>query len=67
MVSDTSSLEKIVDEIIAKNPQQAVNYRSAAEDKRPKMLGFFVGQAMKASQGQADPQQLNKILLEKLR
>jgi len=67
MVSDTGSLEKIVDDIIARNPQQAANYRSAAEDKRPKMLGFFVGQAMKASQGQADPQQLNKILLEKLR
>lgn len=66
LVSDSGALEKIVDEIIAKNPQQAANYRSAPEDKRPKMLGFFVGQAMKASQGQADPQQLNKILLEKL-
>ena len=65
-VSDTGALEKIVDDIIAKNPQQVANYRGAAEDKRPKMLGFFVGQAMKASQGQADPQQLNKILLEKL-
>lgn len=66
LVSDSGALEKIVDEIIAKNPQQAANYRGAPEDKRPKMLGFFVGQAMKASQGQADPQQLNRILLEKL-
>lgn len=65
-VSDSSALEKIVDDIIAKNPQQVANYRGAADDKRPKMLGFFVGQAMKASQGQANPQQLNKILLEKL-
>lgn len=65
-VSDSGALEKIVDDIIANNPQQVANYRNAAEDKRPKMLGFFVGQAMKASQGQANPQQLNKILLEKL-
>ncbi|MBC6907279.1 Asp-tRNA(Asn)/Glu-tRNA(Gln) amidotransferase subunit GatB [Saccharophagus sp. K07] len=65
-VSDTGALEKIVDDIIANNPQQVANYRSAAEDKRPKMLGFFVGQAMKASKGQANPQELNRILLEKL-
>ncbi len=65
-VSDAGALAKIVDEIIANNPQQVTNYRSAAEDKRPKMLGFFVGQAMKASKGQANPQELNRILLEKL-
>lgn len=65
-VSDSGALAKIVDDIIANNPQQVANYRSAAEDKRPKMLGFFVGQAMKASQGQANPQELNRILLEKL-
>jgi aspartyl-tRNA(Asn)/glutamyl-tRNA(Gln) amidotransferase subunit B len=65
-VSDSGALEKIVDDIIANNPQQVANYRSAAEDKRPKMLGFFVGQAMKASKGQANPQELNRILLEKL-
>jgi aspartyl-tRNA(Asn)/glutamyl-tRNA(Gln) amidotransferase subunit B len=65
-VSDSSALEKIIDDIIANSPQQVANYRTASEDKRPKMLGFFVGQAMKASQGQANPQQLNKILLEKL-
>lgn len=65
-VSDAGALAKIVDEIIANNPQQVTNYRGAAEDKRPKMLGFFVGQAMKASKGQANPQELNRILLEKL-
>ena len=65
-VSDSGALEKIVDEIIANNPQQVTNYRSAGEDKRPKMLGFFVGQAMKASKGQANPQELNRILLAKL-
>ncbi len=65
-VSDTGALEKVVDDIIANNSQQVENYRSAAEDKRPKMLGFFVGQAMKATQGQANPQELNKILRAKL-
>lgn len=66
-VSDAGALEQIVDEIIANNPKQVENYRSAPEDKRPKMLGFFVGQAMKASKGQANPQQLNQILLNKLK
>jgi aspartyl-tRNA(Asn)/glutamyl-tRNA(Gln) amidotransferase subunit B len=65
-VSDSGAIEKIVDDIIANNPQQVENYRSAAEDKRPKMLGFFVGQIMKASQGKANPQQVNEILLKKL-
>lgn len=66
-VSDTGLLEAIVADVIANNPKQVENYRAAAADKQPKMLGFFVGQAMKASKGQANPQQLNKILLEKLR
>lgn len=66
-VSDTGALEKIVDDIIANNAKQVENYRSAAPDKQPKMLGFFVGQAMKASKGQANPQQLNQILQDKLK
>jgi aspartyl-tRNA(Asn)/glutamyl-tRNA(Gln) amidotransferase subunit B len=65
-VSDSGALEKIVDEVIANNSKQVENYRSAAEDKRPKMLGFFVGQCMKLSKGQANPQELNKILKQKL-
>ncbi|WP_370981370.1 Asp-tRNA(Asn)/Glu-tRNA(Gln) amidotransferase subunit GatB [Agaribacterium sp. ZY112] len=65
-VSDSGALEKIVDDVIAANDKQVENYRAAAEDKKPKMLGFFVGQCMKASKGQANPQQLNKILKEKL-
>jgi aspartyl-tRNA(Asn)/glutamyl-tRNA(Gln) amidotransferase subunit B len=65
-VSDPAALEKIVDEVIANNPKQVENYQNAAEDKRPKMLGFFVGQSMKLSKGQANPQQLNAILKEKL-
>lgn len=66
-VSDSGALEKIVDDIIANNGKQVENYRNAAPDKQPKMLGFFVGQAMKASKGQANPQQLNKILQDKLK
>ncbi|HQQ64440.1 MAG TPA: Asp-tRNA(Asn)/Glu-tRNA(Gln) amidotransferase subunit GatB [Pseudomonadales bacterium] len=65
-VSDSGAIEKIVDDIIAANPQQVENYRGASEDKRPKMLGFFVGQIMKVSQGKANPQQVNEILLKKL-
>ncbi|WNO09571.1 Asp-tRNA(Asn)/Glu-tRNA(Gln) amidotransferase subunit GatB [Teredinibacter sp. KSP-S5-2] len=65
-VSDTGAIEKIVDEVIANNPSQVENYRNAAEDKQPRMLGFFVGQAMKLSKGQANPQELNRILKEKL-
>ncbi len=65
-VSDSGALEKIVDEIIANNSKQVENYRAASADKQPKMLGFFVGQAMKASKGQADPKLLNEILLNKL-
>jgi aspartyl-tRNA(Asn)/glutamyl-tRNA(Gln) amidotransferase subunit B len=65
-VSDSGAIEKIVDEIIAASPQQVENYRTATEDKRPKMLGFFVGHIMKASQGKANPQQVNDILLKKL-
>ncbi len=61
-VSDSGALEKIVDEIIAANPGQAAEYRSGKE----KLFGFFVGQAMKASKGQANPQQLNDILQKKL-
>ena len=66
-VSDTGALEKLVDDVIASNSDQVENYRAADPAKQPKMLGFFVGQIMKASKGQANPQQVNKILLEKLK
>jgi aspartyl-tRNA(Asn)/glutamyl-tRNA(Gln) amidotransferase subunit B len=55
-----------VDRVIAANPQQVENYRSAEEAKRGKMIGFFVGQVMKESKGKANPQQVNKLLQEKL-
>ncbi|MFT5420846.1 MAG: aspartyl-tRNA(Asn)/glutamyl-tRNA(Gln) amidotransferase subunit B [Candidatus Endobugula sp.] len=65
-VSDTGALGSMVDEVIAKNSAQVDNYRKADPDKRPKMLGFFVGQIMKASKGQANPKMINEILLKKL-
>jgi len=65
-VSDSGALEAMVDEVIADNPDQVAQYRAADEAKRKKLSGFFVGQIMKASQGQANPQMLNALLLQKL-
>ncbi|MGB2219479.1 MAG: Asp-tRNA(Asn)/Glu-tRNA(Gln) amidotransferase subunit GatB [Henriciella sp.] len=60
-VTDTGAIEAIIDEIIAQNPDQA-----AAVKEKPKTMGWFVGQVMKASGGKANPQAVNKILREKL-
>ena len=65
-VSDAGALETMVAEVIAANPDQVAQYVAADEAKRKKLSGFFVGQIMKASQGQANPQLLNQLLLEKL-
>lgn len=65
-MSDTGELEKIVDQIIESNADQVLGYRAADENKRKKMFGFFVGQAMKLTQGKANPQQVNELLLKKL-
>lgn len=62
-ITDTSSIEKIIDEVIAANPQQTADYRAG----KTKLFGFFVGATMKASKGQANPDMVNKILLEKLK
>jgi aspartyl-tRNA(Asn)/glutamyl-tRNA(Gln) amidotransferase subunit B len=60
--SDTSALEKIIDEIMAANPKQIEQYRAGKKT----MIGFFVGQVMKASKGQANPQVVNELLTKKL-
>jgi aspartyl-tRNA(Asn)/glutamyl-tRNA(Gln) amidotransferase subunit B len=65
-ITDSGAIEQIVDEVIAANPQQVENYRAAEEQKRGKMIGFFVGQVMKASKGKANPQQVNELLKQKL-
>ena len=60
--TDTSALEKIIDELIAANPKQLEQYRAGKKT----MIGFFVGQVMKASKGQANPQLVNEVLVKKL-
>ncbi len=65
-VSDTGALEGMIDEVIANNPDQVAQYRAADDNKRKKLSGFFVGQIMKASKGQANPQMVNELLLKKL-
>ena len=65
-ITDTGAIEALVDEVLAANAAQVENYRSADPDKQPKMLGFFVGQSMKKSQGKANPQQVNELLRKKL-
>ncbi|HEU0282715.1 MAG TPA: Asp-tRNA(Asn)/Glu-tRNA(Gln) amidotransferase GatCAB subunit B, partial [Gallionella sp.] len=61
-VSDSGAIEALVDEIIAANADKVAEYRSGKD----KLFGFFVGLAMKASKGKANPAQLNEILKQKL-
>jgi len=65
-VTDSGAIETIVDEVIANNAAQVEQYRASPEDKQAKLIGFFVGQVMKASKGKANPQQTNEILRNKL-
>ena len=65
-VTDTGAIEAMIDEVLANNAQQVDNYRNAPADKRGKMIGFFVGQCMKASKGKANPGMVNQILKKKL-
>src|SRR5881396_1636165 len=60
--SDTSALEKIIEEILAANPKQVEQYRAGKKT----VAGFFVGQVMKASKGQANPQLVNELVAKKL-
>ncbi len=66
-VSDTGALEAMIDAVIADNPAQVAQYQAADDAKRKKLSGFFVGQIMKASKGQANPQVLNQLLTSKLK
>ena len=61
-ITDVAAIAAIVDAIVTANPQQAADFRAG----KGKLLGFFVGQVMKASQGKANPDQVNAILLERL-
>ncbi|GED22140.1 Asp-tRNA(Asn)/Glu-tRNA(Gln) amidotransferase subunit GatB [Halomonas halmophila] len=65
-VTDTGAIEAMIDQVIADSPAQVAQYRDAEPEKRGKMIGYFVGQVMKASRGTANPQQVNGLLKEKL-
>src|SRR6188768_1102889 len=60
-VTDTAAIEKVVDDIVAKNPDKVADAKS-----NPKAIGWFVGQVMKSSGGKASPQAVNDILKRKL-
>ncbi|MCF6257665.1 MAG: Asp-tRNA(Asn)/Glu-tRNA(Gln) amidotransferase subunit GatB [Gammaproteobacteria bacterium] len=61
-ITDSSAIEPVIDDIIANNPGQVEQYRGGKD----KLFGFFVGQVMKATQGKANPQQVNELLKQKL-
>jgi aspartyl-tRNA(Asn)/glutamyl-tRNA(Gln) amidotransferase subunit B len=61
-ITDTGAIDAIIDEVMANNPQQLEQYRSGKD----KLFGFFVGQVMKATQGKANPAQVNERLKAKL-
>jgi len=61
-ITDSSAIEKVIDAIMGANPQQLSDYRAGKD----KLFAFFVGQVMKATQGKANPQQVNELLKRKL-
>ncbi|HTD31245.1 MAG TPA: Asp-tRNA(Asn)/Glu-tRNA(Gln) amidotransferase GatCAB subunit B, partial [Steroidobacteraceae bacterium] len=61
-ITDSGAIERVIDEVFAKNPGQLAEYRSGKD----KLFGFFVGQVMKATGGKANPAQLNELLKKKL-
>jgi aspartyl-tRNA(Asn)/glutamyl-tRNA(Gln) amidotransferase subunit B len=61
-ITDTAAIEKVIDEVMAKNPGQLAEYRSGKD----KLFGFFVGQVMKVTGGKANPAQVNDLLKRKL-
>ncbi len=65
-VTDTGAIEILVDDVITNSPNQVAQYQAAPDDKKGKLIGYFVGQVMKQSQGKANPQQVNNLLKEKL-
>ncbi len=62
-ITDSGAIEAIIDKIIVDNPQQVEQYLSGKD----KVFGFFVGQVMKATQGKANPSEVNKMLKDKLK
>ncbi|WP_417503507.1 Asp-tRNA(Asn)/Glu-tRNA(Gln) amidotransferase subunit GatB [Marinomonas gallaica] len=61
-VTDTGAIEAVIQSVIDANPAQVEQFRASDEDKQKKMIGFFMGQVMKASQGKANPGMVTPIL-----
>jgi aspartyl-tRNA(Asn)/glutamyl-tRNA(Gln) amidotransferase subunit B len=61
-ITDSAAIERVIDEVMARNPAQLAEYRAGKD----KLFGFFVGQVMKATGGKANPAQLNELLRRKL-
>jgi aspartyl-tRNA(Asn)/glutamyl-tRNA(Gln) amidotransferase subunit B len=61
-ISDAGEIEKIIDDVIAKNPKEVARYKAGEE----KLLGFFVGHVMKLTKGKANPQMVNELLRKRL-
>jgi aspartyl-tRNA(Asn)/glutamyl-tRNA(Gln) amidotransferase subunit B len=61
-ITDASAIELLIDQVIAANPKQVEQYRAG----KTTIAGFFVGQVMKASKGQANPALLNELVTKKL-
>jgi aspartyl-tRNA(Asn)/glutamyl-tRNA(Gln) amidotransferase subunit B len=62
-ITDSGAIEAIIDQILAESPEQVQQYRAGKD----KVYGYFVGRVMKATQGKANPEQLNKLLKDKLK
>jgi aspartyl-tRNA(Asn)/glutamyl-tRNA(Gln) amidotransferase subunit B len=62
-ITDNSEILKIIDQVLESNPSELEEYRNGKE----KLLGFFVGQVMKQTKGQANPGIVNQLLKEKLK
>jgi len=62
-VTDSSEIKKVINQVLDQNQSQLEQYKSGKE----KLFGFFVGQVMKASRGKANPEQVNKLLEERLK
>ena len=65
-LSDEAELASVIDRILTENPADAEEYRTGDDKVRKKKRGFFMGEAMKATRGQGNPQVLTRLLEERL-
>ncbi len=61
-IGSSQELEEIIKEIIAQNPDNVTQYHQAPDDRKQRFIGFFVGQAMKKTQGKGNPQLIQELL-----